>query len=56
MLSPPEESHATKDGATLSELVGQSPQAVSCFAGANKTKPMDSSGDRIQLQGSITKN
>lgn len=57
MLSDPEESHAIKDGAILSELeVGQPPQAVPCCAGVNQTKPIDSSGHRIQLQGSITKN
>ena len=57
MLSPPEKSHAIKEGAILSELeVGQPPQAVSCFAGANKTKSIDSSGCRIQIQGSTTKN
>lgn len=38
MLSPPEKSHAIKDGAILSELeVDQPSQAISCFAGVNKS-------------------
>lgn len=57
MLGSAEKSHAIKDGVILFELeVGQPSQAVSCFSGVNKTKSIDFSGQRIQLQGSITIN